>query len=220
MDPAVTSGRDVAAANAILDAAGWVPGSDGIRERDGTRLSSAIAIRASQASLLAFAQSVATQVRDCGIDLQVQDLDLTGDSVFEQLRWPNDFDTLLTMRALAVDPDADLESFESSHATTADQEVDANPGGYSSSAADKLIRQARETTERTARTDLYGRLQDVLDRDVPAWSIWYDTEWSAVADRVRGPEGPIDPSRPRFDWDVASWTLGPLGSLAGSSASP
>ncbi len=39
-------------------------------------------------------------------------------------------------------------------------------------------------------------LQDVLDRDVPAWSIWYDTEWSAIADRVHGPDGAIDTSLP------------------------
>ena len=89
-----------------------------------------------------FAHSVATQLRDCGIELQVQELDLTGDSLFEQLRWPNDFDTLLTMRGLGLDPDADLEAFESSHATSADQEVDANPGGYSSSTADQLIRRS------------------------------------------------------------------------------
>ena len=220
MKPAPATQRDVAGANAVLDAAGWVVGSDGIRVRDGKRLSSSVAIRASQANLLAFAHSVAAQVHDCGIDLQVQELDLTGDSLFEQLRWPNDFDTLLTMRPLGVDPDADLEAFESSHATSADQEVDANPGGYSSAAADRLIRQARETSDRTVRADLYGRLQDVLTRDVPAWSIWYDTAWSALSDRVMGPDGAIDPRRPRFDWDVAGWTLTPQTSVQAPSSTP
>ena len=195
MDASRATGRDVAAANRLLDAAGWVIGGDGIRVRDGQRLSSSISVRTSQASLLSFAHSVATQVHDCGIDLQVEELDLTGDSLFTQLRWPNDFDTLLTMRGLGADPDADLEAFESSHATSADpdHEVDANPGGYRSTTADQLIRDARTTTDEAARVDLYNRLQDVLARDVPAWSIWYDTEWSAIADRVRGPDGAIDP---------------------------
>ena len=207
MDPVPEAARDVDGANQLLDAAGWVRGSDGIRVREGTRLSSSIAVRASQASLLAFAHSVATELLDCGIELQVQELDLTGDSLFEQLRWPNDFDTLLTMRALGADPDADLQAFESSHATNADQEVDANPGGYRSSTADQLIRRARETADQARRTDLYGRLQGLLTRDVPAWPIWYDTEWSAISERVRGPAGPIDPSVPRFAWDIASWSL-------------
>ena len=134
---------------------------------------------------------------------------MTGDSVLEQLRWPNDFDTLLTMRSLATDPDADLEAFESSHATSGRRGDRCQPGWLSSSAvADQLIRQARETTDTAVRADLYGRLQDVLDRDVPAWPIWYDTDWSAMADRVRGPDGPIDPSQPRFDWDVGALDAG------------
>ncbi len=207
MAPVSSAARDVAGADALLDAAGWVAGPDGIRSRKGERLSSSISIRASQTELLAFTHSVATQLQDCGIELQVQDLDLTGDSLFEQLRWPNDFDTLLTMRALGDDPDPDVEAFEGNHATSADQEVDANPGGYRSADADELIRQARETTDQAARADLYARLQVVLDREVPAWPIWYDTEWSAISERVRGPEGPIDPTKPRYAWDVGGWRL-------------
>ncbi len=210
MTPPAARQRDVAGADQLLDEAGWVRGADGIRTHGGKRLSSSIALRSSQASLLAFVQGVSTQLQDCGIELQVQDLDLTGDSLLQQLRWPNDFDTLLTMRTLAADPDPDVQAFESSHATSADQEVDANPGGFHSTEADKLIREARRTTARAARTGLYGRLQDVLDTSVPTWPIWYDTEWAAIADRVRGPDGAIDTSVPDYAWDIPAWTLEPI----------
>ncbi len=102
MTPPEPRDRDVATAGRLLDSAGWITGSDGIRVRDGQRLSSTVALRSSQASLLAFIQSVAGQLHDCGIELLVHDLDLTGDSLLQQLRWPNDFDTLLTMRALGA----------------------------------------------------------------------------------------------------------------------
>ena len=94
--------------------------------------------------MVAFVTGMAGQLRDCGIELLVEDLDVTGDSLFQQLRWPNEFETLFTMRSLSADPDADLEAFESSHATSAEQEIDANPGGYRSAVADQLILQARE----------------------------------------------------------------------------
>ncbi len=55
--------RDVADATRLLDSAGWVAGDDGIRERDGVRLSSSIAVRASQASMVAFVQGMAAQLR-------------------------------------------------------------------------------------------------------------------------------------------------------------
>ena len=180
------------------------PGADGIR------LSSPVALRPARPACSPSPRASPSQLRDCGIELQVEDLDLTGDSLLQQLRWPNDFDTLLTMRALAADPDADLEAFESSHATSADQEVDANPGGY------RVGRRgpahppgpAKRPT-RPCAPDLYGRLQDVLDQDVPAWSVWYDTGWAAIADRVRGPDGPIDTSLPGYAWDIPAWTLEP-----------
>ncbi len=217
MTPPEPRDRDVATAGRLLDSAGWITGGDGIRVRDGQRLSSTVALRSSQASLLAFIQSVAGQLHDCGIELLVNDLDLTGDSLLQQLQWPNDFDTLLTVRALGPDPDHDLQAFEGSHATSADQEVDANPGGYHSTVADQLIRQGRETTGHAKRADLYARLQAVLDRDVPAWSIWYDTEWSGISDRVHGPDGPIDTSLPGYHWDIPSWTLAGLAPVASPS---
>ena len=205
--------RDVARANPILDLAGWDLGPDGIRERDGQRLSSTVALRDSQVRLLAMMQAVAEQLRECGIELLVEDLDVTGDRLLEQLRWPNDFDTLLTLRSLGVDPDADLQAFESQHATRADREVGSNPGGFRSAGVDRLVARARTTLDIERRTGLYRRVQDLLTTGVPAWWVWYETGWSAVADRVRGPDGgPIDTTRPRYEHDIRDWTLAPLPS--------
>jgi ABC-type transport system substrate-binding protein len=211
MSPDNGTPRDIVEADRLLDAAGWVMAGDGIRVRDGVRLSSSIAVRASQTSMVALAQGMAGQLRDCGIELLVDDLDVTGDSLFQQLRWPNEFETLFTMRSLNADPDADLEAFESTHASSAEQEIDANPGGYRSAVADQLIHQARESTDHAVRADLYGRLQDVLTRDVPAWPVWFDTGWAAMSDRVHGPAGPIDLRQPRYAWDIASWRLDEVG---------
>ena len=58
------------------------------------------------------------------------------------------------------------------------------------------------------RTALYHQVQDLLTTEAPAWWVWYDTGWSAVADRVRGSNGqPIDPTRPRYEQDIRDWTL-------------
>ncbi len=201
--------RDVARATELLDEAGWEPGSDGIRERAGTRLSSSIALRSSQTGLLALMQAAADQLRECGIELSVEDLDLTGDQLLEQQRWPNDFDTLLTMRGLGADPDADLQAFDSAGIPTAETPIDANPGGFRSARLDGLIAEGRATTPIDQRTAVYGRVDSLIEEQVPAWWIWYATGWSAIADRVVGPDGPVDASQPRYAWDVASWTLGP-----------
>jgi peptide/nickel transport system substrate-binding protein len=201
--------RDPAAAIALLQGAGWTRGTDGIFTHGSQRLTSDISIRPSRTDLLAFAQAAAQQLAECGIELKVKQLDLTGDLLLAQLKWPNDFDTVLLTRQLGSDPDQDVVAFETSHATTADNTADANPGGYTSPDADRLIAQARLTVDQAARKGLYGQLQDQLEKDVPAWPIWYDQAWSALSNRLSGPDGPIDPAAPRFWWNVAAWKLGP-----------
>jgi peptide/nickel transport system substrate-binding protein len=217
MSSSASPKRDPAAAVALLQAAGWTRGADGIFTHGTQRLSSDISIRPSRTDLLAFAQAAAGQLAECGIELKVKQLDLTGDLLLAQLKWPNDFDTVLLTRQLGTDPDQDVVAFESSHATTADNTADANPGGYSSPEADRLIAQARLTADQAARKGLYGQLQDQLGEDVPGWPIWYDQAWSAVSNRISGPDGAIDPAAPRFWWNIADWKLGPPQSWASGS---
>ncbi len=222
--------RDVTRAERLLDLAGWSIGADGIRERDGTRLSSSVALRTSQVRLLAMMQAAAEQLRECGIELLIEDLDVTGDRLLEQLRWPNDFDTLLTLRSLAVDPDPDLQAFEGAHATTADpdHEVDSNPGGFRSRGVDRRLERARATLDQDERRELYGEVQDLLTTEAPAWWVWYETGWSAIADRLVGPDGErVDPSQPRYERDVRDWSLLPIpadtsvpGASPGAPGSP
>ncbi|MBX3031322.1 MAG: hypothetical protein KF809_14335 [Chloroflexi bacterium] len=201
--------RDVTTATRLLDDAGWVVGADGIRQRSGVRLSSSVAVRASRTGVLAMIQAVAEQLRECGIELLVEDLDLTGDQLLAQLRWPNDFDTLLTMRALGADPDADLLAFEGDRIPTQDTPVDANPGGFRDADLDALLARGRSVVPIRERETIYAEAGARIAQRVPAWWMWYDTAWAAIADRVRGPDGPIDPSQPRYAWNVASWTLDP-----------
>jgi len=184
-------------------------GEDGIRHRGGARLSSEIAIRPSRTDMLTFGRAAAVALATCGIELLVVDLDLTGDLMVRQLQWPNPFDTVLMTRVLGVDPDHDMEAYASEHATSESNPADANPGGYSSAAADALIAEARAATTLAARAEIYGRLGATLDADQPAWPVWFDAAGAGISERVRAGEAPLDPTRPRYDWDLASWSLLP-----------
>ena len=203
----VSRPRDVAAAMALLDSSGWQIGRDGVRVRDGVRLSSSIAVRPTSVDLFTFANQAAQQLSECGIELRVEELDLTGDTMLDQLLWPNDFDTMLLGRSLGADPDSAVRSFESSRITTEQNRADANPSGFTSSLADHLIESARETLDETERAEAYAAVQELLFDDVPFWPLWYDASVGAISARVQGPTGPLDPSQPRYDWDVSSWTL-------------
>ncbi len=211
--------RDVAAANALLDAGGWPMATDGVRVReDGTRLSTTIAVRPSSVDLFTFANQAAEQLRDCGIELIVEELDLTGDTMLNQLRWPNDFDTLLWLRRLGPDPDSAVRAFESSRITTEDNVADENPSGFTSELIDFWVASARDTYDEAERAAAYAQVQDELEKLVPYWPLWYESTISAVSSRLRDPDGPIDPSAAGYDWDISSWSLEPA-SVAGGPLS-
>ena len=188
--------RDPSRAIALLQGAGWTRGADGIFAKGGKRLSSSIAVRPSRTDLLAFADAAAQQLAECGIELQVQELDLTGDLLLSQLQWPNDFDTVLLARDLGADPDEDVQPFESTHATSAENPADANPGGYVSAAADGFIQQARQQSDPQARADLYAPAPAAAGhgRARVAHLVRHGGA-SAVASRVHGPAGPAGPRR-------------------------
>jgi peptide/nickel transport system substrate-binding protein len=62
---------DPTKAKQLLDAAGWVPGADGIRVKDGKRFSFTILNRAGRNDRIAIAQVIQAQLKDVGIEVQM-----------------------------------------------------------------------------------------------------------------------------------------------------
>jgi ABC-type transport system substrate-binding protein len=203
--------RDVAEANTMLEDAGWQMAVDGVRVREGVRLSSTIAVRPTAVDLFTFANEAAEQLKECGIELIVEELDLTGNTMLDQLQYPNDFDTLLWQRTLTPDPDSAVRVFESSRITTKDNQADENPSGFRSDLIDHLVASARASHDEAQRSEDYAQIQAELSASIPYWPLWYDSATSAVSDRLSDKDGPIDPSTARYDWDISSWTLTPDG---------
>jgi ABC-type transport system substrate-binding protein len=200
--------RDVAAANELLEGAGWRMATDGVRVRDdGTRLSTSIAVRPTNVHLFTFVNQAREQLLECGIELIVDELDLTGDAMLSQLRHPNDFDTLMWTRWLGPDPDSAVRAFESSRITSADNIADENPSGFTSALVDHFVASARETMNEAQRIEAYAQVQGEIETLIPYWPLWYESTIGAVSERLRGRDGPVDPSDSRYDWDISSWSF-------------
>jgi len=59
-------------ARTMLDEAGWTVGSDGIREKDGTKMSFECVIQTDSSNAVLAAQAVVAMLADVGVDMQVQ----------------------------------------------------------------------------------------------------------------------------------------------------
>ena len=42
---------------------------------------------------------------------------------------------------------------------------------------------------------------------MPYWPLWYRVRGERALRARPGPDGPVDPSAARYDWDVSSWSL-------------
>lgn len=63
--------QDIAGANALLDAAGWARGADGIRNKDGVRFSGTIRTFANRPELPVIASAMQAQFKAVGFDLSI-----------------------------------------------------------------------------------------------------------------------------------------------------
>ena len=108
---------DVPGAKAKIEGAGWALGSDGVYAKDGQRLSSTLYVRVGRPQRLAFAELARDQLKECGIEVEVQEGDLNTVLIPKVLDYPNDFDTYLGGWSTALDPD-DYSIFHSSEIPT------------------------------------------------------------------------------------------------------
>jgi ABC-type transport system substrate-binding protein len=196
-----------APARAALEAAGWELGSDGVYARGGQRLASTVYVRPGRADLLDFASTAATQLKACGIALDVQALNLSGQALLDQLEYPNTFETFLGTQASGADPDEDLGRLQSRRATTASNPGDADFGGWQDAETDRLLGAGAAAGGADARRQSYLELQVRLAQQVPLLPIAWEPAYAAVATRLQDGNGPVDAGRAGYQRDILAWRL-------------
>jgi ABC-type transport system substrate-binding protein len=189
-------GRDVAAARALIEAAGWAAGVDGIYQKGSNRLAATIYLRHDTQDRVKFVEILALQARQCGMDLQPSQGDF-GSDLSSISEWPNHapgtdrpFDLYFYGWAAGWDPLSD--NFGSSGITTEAQGVGANFGGFSDPRIDDLLARMETTYGLAARADLFGQYQEILAQQQPALFAWFSTWGEATAAGIRTVDGPID----------------------------
>ncbi|WP_225978776.1 ABC transporter substrate-binding protein [Gandjariella thermophila] len=155
VEPGATFGYDRAQAGRTLDAAGWVPGPDGIRARGGTPARFTLLTPSGDAVALALAQQFAADARAVGVDVRVDQVDR------DNLRARVNQDAALLTGGNAFDPDLQayrlLHSSASPGVAATGEPVD--PGSYADARVDAALDAGRREIDPAQRAADYRAFQ-------------------------------------------------------------
>jgi peptide/nickel transport system substrate-binding protein len=156
--------RDLPRARALLDAAGYRAGPDGVRLRL-TYKTSADAFR------VAVAHVLAAQLAEVGIAVEVRPFEFA--TFFADIKHGNY--QIATMQTTPItEPDFYFAYFHSSRIPT-DEDRDAqNRWAYRNADFDRVAAAARHEIDRDKRKGLYAEAQRLVARDLPVIPLWHE----------------------------------------------
>lgn len=182
---------NVDAASAQLEKAGWIRGADGVRLKDGKKLSLTITTL-SNVEYASVASLLQKQWNDVGVDATVRALNQRDLQTAINGRG---YDVLLYGITLGTDPD----QFAYWHSSQADARTQRrlNFSDYSSKAADSALEAGRTRIDPTLRAAKYRPFLEAWRNDVPAIALYqprflYVTHNSIFNFNVRNINSPAD----------------------------
>lgn len=198
--PPAKSTTAIDQAKALLDEAGWQENPETkIRQKKGKELS--LTLSTNNFSLnTKTAEMIVEQWAKVGVKVSLN-IQSTKELTDNAIR-PRNFDMLLFAQKLGSDPDP----FAFWHSSQI-----KNPGlnlsVYSNTTADRLISEARATTDKALRDEKYRQFQEIISADVPAIFLVQNVFSYALTDKIQGVSivNLSDPTM-RF-YDLPNWYM-------------
>ncbi len=194
---------DPAKARALLDAAGWHAGPDGVRVRNGRPLAFTMALRQGAAGDSSMAVMIQSWLRDIGMQISIKSY--PGSMLFavgpSGVLEPGKYELDISGFTQTADPD------NSATFTCATRPPNGfNWTRYCSAEMDRLQAQAISTYDRAKRKAVYAKIEALLAHDVPQVYIYYQPQISAISEDLQN----FKPSMVTPMWNAEQWSFGGL----------
>jgi peptide/nickel transport system substrate-binding protein len=180
---------DVAAANALLDEAGWAMGGDGVREKDGEKLSFVCTVISGDQARRPEAEVVQQYLAEVGIDMQIEEAPVSG--ILDGLR-SGDMQASLfnwTYGGDNADPDA---------SQTLATGGGNNFNSFSNARVDELLAAGLVEVDPAARKAIYDEIQTIIADEVPFIPMMFWDIYTIFNTRVKGLPTEVLASDPVF----------------------
>jgi len=190
---------DPEAAKALLEEAGWVEGADGVREKDGVKLSFTCTTITGDTARRPIAELAQQLLREVGVDMQLAEAPVS--SILEGLRNGSMEASLFNWTYGSVDPDPSATL----HSTGGQ-----NWNSFENARVDELIDQGLQLVDPEQRRPLYHEIQQIVVEEVPMLYLQWDDWYNVFTSRVKGlPEKANDGFSIYFN-GLHKWWLDPV----------
>ena len=191
-------GTDPKQAALLLDDAGWLRDSDGVRRKAGVALAFTL-ITNTDPVRVALAQEIADAWNQIGLQVTVSSVGVS-ELVRKRLE-PGDYDASIWARVPSADPDP-YEQWSSSQTAS----KGANLTNFSDSRVDAILEEARTATQ-SRRKELYFEFQELFAQEVPAIPLYVSTASYIQESDLQGVRiARLTEPGDRF-WQVQEWYL-------------
>ncbi len=175
---------DPAKAAEMLDAAGWAVGTDGIREKDGTKLSFTITTITGDQARRPIAELAQQMLAEVGIEVQLAEAPVS--AILEALTGGT-MDASIFNWTYGSTPEPD--PYATLHSAGGN-----NFANYNNPEMDALIEEGTLLVDPEARKEVYNKIQELFVEDVPVLYLQFDEWMNPFSTRVKGlPESPLSP---------------------------
>ncbi|MBT2486262.1 MULTISPECIES: ABC transporter substrate-binding protein [unclassified Microbacterium] len=181
----VIVGFDPEAAKAKLDDAGWVPGADGIREKDGARLTLRLLTDAEDVNEQSIADFFVPWMKDIGIEITVESTD--SDTISAKAV-SGDYDLYFSGWSVNPDPDYQLGINTCTNLPTAtDGTGGTTQDGYCNPEFDEMYAEQRSEIDPEKRQEIVHDMLALNYEDTAQVATWYANSLEAYrSDRFTG----------------------------------
>ncbi len=188
-------------AKKLLDDAGWTPGSDGIRAKDGVRLSFSNSTTAGNHIREQVQQFMQQSFKEIGVEMTISNLPPA--VMWGEYWMMSQFDSVVVGIDFLTGADPDTSDYFRSTSSGAKGGAGQNTWQYANPEVDKLLTEGGQVFVPEERRKIYLKIQEIMRADLPFMPIF---QYAQVRGHKTGAENIVPNVNTRIDsWNVGSW---------------
>jgi peptide/nickel transport system substrate-binding protein len=189
-------------AAAMLEAAGWKKGADGIREKNGVKLEFTMSTTAGSKAREQAEAMIQANWKKIGVAMEIKNMPAS--VVWGEYTTKSQFDTLVVGWEPTVGMDPDYTARCHSKQIPAKYGTGSNYVQYENPELDKLLEEGVLISDMQKRKAVYGKIQEILHEDVPFAPIFAYVMMLGKNSDLKGYK--INPYLTDITWNIQDWS--------------